>query len=186
MKLRVLIINLFCFVIFFSCGKGKNDPESCNGENTRRDIKLLVDEEASEIDTIPIITTVDSIGSIDLIKANSDTPRQDIEKRIFTITAEVDKVKKHRDGDWKVKLVDDNEKYLNCEVPNTGCSYVQESMYLEEFQLVRDWIEANEGEIEGEVVTITGVAFIDIDHHYPRNNSENEIELHPIIAISFE
>jgi len=62
-----IILILLSFI--YSCKKGKNNESSCNGSSTRRDIKIAIDELSSEIDTIPIITSVDSIGSIDLIKA---------------------------------------------------------------------------------------------------------------------
>ncbi len=186
MKKSIYIISSIILLINTACNKGKNNPESCNGESTRRDVKLVVDDDALEVDTIPITTSVDSIGSIDLIEAKSETNRQDIEKMVFKITAKVDKVKKHRDGDYKIKLVDENEKYINCEVPNTGCSYVSDSRFYDNYVAVREWIEENKGDIEGETVTVIGVAFIDIDHGYPRNNSDNEIELHPILDIYFE
>jgi hypothetical protein len=49
----------------------------------------------------------------------------------------------------------------------------------------RNWIEPRYGELAGKTVTITGVGFIDIDHRYPRNAAKNEMELHPILDISF-
>ncbi|MBD3638471.1 MAG: hypothetical protein HUJ25_14055 [Crocinitomicaceae bacterium] len=172
-------------LLFTACNKGKNNPESCNGESTRRDIKLVIDDAAMEVDTIPIVTTVDSIGSIELPEADKNTERLEIEKRTFTVTGLVHKVSKHRDGDYKIKFISDNEKYLNCEAPNTGCAYADSSRFYEQFKAVRAFIEQYEDELEGETLTITGVAFIDIDHKYPRNAAENEIELHPILNISF-
>ena len=118
-------------------------------------------------------------------EAKSETTRQDIEEITFTITATVHKVSKHRDGDWKIKLTDGNDKYINCECPNTGCKFIQNSIYLNRIKVVRDWIENNQEDLEGKTVTITGVAFIDIDHKFPRNAAENELELHPILDIHF-
>lgn len=185
MKLHHLVFVYIIALVISACNKGKNNQESCNGESTRRDIKLVTDTNAMEVDTIAITSTIDSLGSLNLIKVDSKTIRQDIEKKVFTVTAKVEKVKKYRDGDWKVKLVDENEKYLNCEAPNIGCSYAKTSRFYEKYQAVRIWIDENEDNLEGKVVTITGVAFIDINHGYPRNAAENEIELHPILDISF-
>ncbi len=185
LKSTTLLLTLTIISLAFSCKKGKNNPESCNGSSTRREVKLAIDDLASDIDTIPIITSVDSIGSISVPEADSDTERQDIEKRVFTITATVHKVSKHRDGDWKVKLTDGNDKYINCESPNMGCEYISSSIFLDQMQSVRDWIENNQDNLEGKTVTITGVAFIDIDHKYPRNAAENELELHPILDIHY-
>lgn len=187
-KLLILIPCLF-LGLSYSCKKGKNNSKACNGSSTRRDIKLVVDDNAMEVDTIPIVTTVDSIGSFSVPEADGDTDRQDVEKLTFQITAKVHKLSKHRDGDWKVKLVvgeEDDEKYVNCEAPNPGCSYAESSRFIDQFQLVHDWITKEEDNIVGKTVTVIGVAFIDIDHKYPRNAAENELELHPILDIYYE
>ncbi|UKN00976.1 hypothetical protein K6119_14670 [Paracrocinitomix mangrovi] len=178
-------IFLFSFMLL-ACNKGKNNDDSCNGSSTRRDIKIGIDTAAHLIDTIPIVTTVDSIGSIDVPEADKESVRMEIEKRTFTITAKVHKLSKHRDGDWKVKLTDGNDKYVNCESPNMGCEYISNSIFYDKMEKVRLWIETNKDSLEGTTVTITGVAFIDIDHKYPRNAAENEIELHPILDIHYE
>lgn len=172
-------------LILFSCKKGKNNPESCNGSSTRRDVKICIDELAAEIDTNAIVATIDSLASLDLVDAESELERQEIEKHVFTITGTVDKVKKYRDGDYHIKLVDENENYINCEAPNQGCSFAGGSPFLDQFITVRNWIEANENDLEGETLTITGVAFIDLKHPYPRNSAPNEIELHPILDLHF-
>lgn len=185
MKFRTLLIILIACGLFSACNKGKNNPDSCNGESTRRDVKIAIDDLAMEIDTLPIVTTVDSIGSIDVPEADGKTERQDIEKKVFTITATVHKLSKHLDGDWKVKLTDGNDKFINCESPNMGCEHVEGSIFYSEMENVRSWIEDNKNDLVGQTVTVTGVAFIDIDHKYPRNAAENELEIHPILDIHF-
>lgn len=181
----IKLLYVFLFLLLLSCKKGKNNPDACNGSSTRRDIKICVDASANEIDTSAIITTVEAIGNMSVPEADKDIERQDIEKKVFTITAKVHKVKKYRDGDWKVKLTDGNDKYINCESPNMGCTYISGSRFYEEMDQVRNWIEANKDDLEGKTITITGVAFIDIDHKYPRNAAENELEIHPILDIHF-
>lgn len=180
------IVVLSLVLMLSACKKGKNNSESCNGKNTRRSVKLAIDGEASQINLTPIVTTVDSIGGLEVPEADKKTKRQAIEKQVFTITAKVHKLSKHRDGDWKVKLTDGNDKYINCEAPNIGCDHATNSPFIEEFESVRGWIEAYKDDLEGKTVTITGVAFIDIDHRYPRNAADNELELHPILDIRFE
>jgi hypothetical protein len=181
------LLPIICCSLFLAaaCKKGKNNPDSCNGSSTRRDIKICIDDDANAIDTIAIVTTVDSIGGISVPESDKDSERQDIEKMVFTITAEVHKLSKHRDGDWKVKLTDGNDKYINCEAPNMGCAYISSSIFYDQMETSRDWIEENKDDLVGKTVTITGVAFIDIDHKYPRNAAENELELHPILDIRF-
>lgn len=185
MKYYILVISICTTFIFLGCKKGKNNPESCNGKNTRREIKIAIDKAASQIDLIPIITNVASIGNLDVPEADKNSSRQAIEKKTFTITAKVHKLSKHMDGDWKVKLTDGNDKYVNCESPNMGCEYIKNSTLYNEMEVVRNWIEENKDDLEGKTVTITGVAFIDIDHKYPRNAADNEIEIHPILDIHF-
>lgn len=185
---QALLFVIYFFLLTavnFSCNKGKNNSESCNGSSTRRDIKIAIDAAAMEIDTIPIVATIDSLGSLDLPKAKKDLERQDIEKHVFTVTGTVEKVKKYRDGDYHIKLVDENENFMNCESPNVGCKFISSSRFLEQFKTVRAFIEEHEDDLEGKTLTITGVGFIDIDHKYPRNAAPNEIELHPILDIQF-
>lgn len=184
-NILLFLASLLFMGIGFSCKKGKNNSESCNGSSTRRDIKLVIDDAASEVDTIPIIATIDSLGSLDLPKAKKDLERQEIEKHVFTVTGTVKKVSKYRDGDYHIKLEDEDENFLNCESPNFGCSYAPDSRFFEEFKTVREWIEENKEDLVGKTLTITGVGFIDLDHKYPRNAAPNEIELHPILDIHF-
>ena len=49
-------------VLLIECKK--NDPESCKGKNRRREIKLAIDESASEIDLDPISISVEVIGNL--------------------------------------------------------------------------------------------------------------------------
>lgn len=183
-RLSVLLVFALSFTVI-ACKKGKNNTESCNGKSTRRDVKLCTDEAASEINTTPIAIGVAEIGALSVPEIEKEDPRQDAEKTVYTITATVHKLSKHRDGDWKVKLTDGNDKYVNCENPNPGCEYAKSSPYYNEFLSVREWIEMHKDSLEGKTVTVTGVAFIDIDHKYPRNAAENELELHPILSIHF-
>ncbi|MGV6862377.1 MAG: hypothetical protein ACWA41_11435 [Putridiphycobacter sp.] len=172
-------------LFIFGCSKkGKNNDLACNG-NTRREVKILIDSSVTEIDTTIIETTIDSIGHIEVIEPTVKTPRQEIEKKVFRLTGIVDKVKRERDGDYHIKLVDENENYIITECPNPKCDYAINSPYIDRYNIVREFIESNLNELEGKTVTITGVAFIDIDHHYKRKQAENNIELHPILDISF-
>lgn len=178
-----LYLFLFCCLLFcVSCrDKGKNNPEACNGD-TRRAVKLLTDVEAAQIDTIPVLSSVADLNAFAVPDVKSETGRQQVEMKVYTVTAEVDKVKKERDGDFHIRLVD-GDNYLITECPNPECDYAQGSAYAAVYERVRSFIEAND--LEGKRVTITGVAFVDIDHHYKRKQAKNNIELHPILAIRF-
>lgn len=181
-----VLFHLLVSVIFLiSCGKGQNDPESCNGESTRRDIKICIDQDTAQILLTPEVIGVAEFGQLSVPEVAKEDGRQTIEKKVYTITATVHKLSKHRDGDWKVKLTDGNDLFVNCENPNPGCSYTADSPFIEQYKVVREWIEANKDDLEGKTVTITGVAFIDIDHKYPRNAAANELEIHPILDIHY-
>lgn len=180
---KIVLISILFFG--FACKKGKKNPSSCNGKNTRRSIKIAVDEQVGEIDTTVIVATIDSLENISVGKVDKNTPRIEVEKRIYRVRARVHKVSKHRDGDYKIKLTNGNDQYINCESPNVGCEFIDDSPYLSQMQVVRNFIELHRDELEGEVVTITGIGFIDIDHKFPRNAAKNEIEIHPILEIDF-
>jgi len=183
--MRTAIIFIVITSTFLACNKGKNNTKSCNGSSTRRDVKICIDQAANQIDMNPITIDVESIGALEVPEIDKKDPRQEAEKKVYTITATVHKISKHRDGDWKVKLTNGNDKYINCENPNPGCEYAKNSDFYDAFLNVREWIEANKNDLVGKTVTITGVGFIDIDHKYPRNAAENEMELHPILNIQY-
>lgn len=184
--MKHLIVFFGVLVLLSSCWKGKNNPESCNGSSTRREVKITTDSSASDIDTIPIFTTIDSLGSVEVSEVKGDTKRMEIEKKIFTLVGTVKDLDKKMDGDYHILLEDENEKQIICEAPNVGCEYVKESLFLEEFIKSRTFISKNEDDLEGRVVRITGVAFVDISHGPRKNQAENNIELHPILDITFE
>ncbi|MBK7129479.1 MAG: hypothetical protein IPM74_06805 [Crocinitomicaceae bacterium] len=182
-KTSIFIYVNLLFIIT-SCNQSETN-DACNGESTRRDIKIATDIDAVSIDTLPIISTVDSIGSIVVPEIDRKSPRQEIENKTFTITGKVEKVKKYHDGDWKVKLISADEKYLNCEIPNPDCEFAKNSVFYQKYLTAYQWVEDHHETLEGDTVTITGIAFIDIDHPYPRNSSENNLELHPVLTINF-
>jgi hypothetical protein len=178
---------LYCIVLVFitvcSCKhKGKNNPNACNGD-TRREVKLLTDSKAALVAPVTIYTTIDSLGAIAVPEVKSSTSRLTLEYQTYTVTAKVDKVKKELDGDYHIRLISSANNYLICEVPNANCEYATKCNYLKEYTNVRNFVEGNN--LEGKIVTITGVAFVDIDHHYARKQAKNNIELHPILYIKF-
>ncbi|MFN3342528.1 MAG: hypothetical protein ACK40M_07510 [Flavobacteriales bacterium] len=179
-----VVVFLHAMLHLFGCNKGKNDPDSCNGK-TRRPVKVVIDDRVNEIDTIPIPARLDSLGKIVVPEVKWETGRQDLELQTYTVRAKVHKLSKERDGDYHIRLIDDNENYLICEAPNPGCSYARQSRYLQNYIRVREFLDQNKKTLEGKTITLTGVAFIDIDHYYKRKQAENNLELHPVLAIHF-
>ena len=178
---RLLILSL----LITSCGKGLDDPEDCNGDSTRRDVKIAVDADTALIDHTPIPIGVLEFGQLSVPEVHKEDGRQTAEMKVYTITAKVHKLSHHRDGDWKIKLTDDQDHYVNCENPNPECTYAANSQFLINYKTVREWIQANKDDLEGKTVTVTGIGFIDVDHRYPRNSAANEMEIHPILDIHF-
>lgn len=183
------MIKYFFYIIiivmlFSLCKKkGKNNENSCNG-NTRREVKICTDDLSSLIDTFRINTTIKELGELTVPdKVKSETTRLGLELKTYIITAKVDKLKKERDGDYHLRMVDEEGNYLICESANPGCEYASQSRFLTQIKEVRAFIEDNH--LEGKTITITGVAFVDIDHGYKRKQAKNNIELHPILKISF-
>lgn len=176
---------LIVFALLFSCKKGKNNPDACNGSSTRREIKLCVDNKASLIDTTVIPISIDSIGSLSVVEAKKKTERQPVEMHVYRVTGTVDKVKKYRDGDYHIMLKDQNDHYVICEVPNSGCDYASNSPFISQFKFIGEKVKQDFDKLLGMEVTITGVGFIDINHHYHRKQASNNVEIHPILDISY-
>ncbi len=164
-----------------SCKKGKHNDEACNGD-TRREVKLLVDGRAPLVDTVSIFITIDSLGALEVPEVHSETGRQDMELFTYTVRCIVEEEDRKRDGDYHL-LLKDGDKYIIAEVPNPNCEYASASSYKDFFQEVYDFVEAND--LDRKEVEITGVAFVDIDHHYSRKQADNNLELHPIVRIRF-
>lgn len=180
MTRTTLIISVFALFVV-SCKKGQNNSESCNGD-TRRDVKLMTDALAVEVDTVPRLTTIEDLGALPVPDVDSDTERQGVEKQVYRVRCVVEEVDRKRDGDYHI-LLKSGDEYLIAEVPNPECDYAAVSPYLSSFRTALDFVESND--LEGKEVEITGVGFVDIDHHYSRKQADNNIELHPVLSIRF-
>lgn len=141
----------------------------------------MVDDLASEVDTNAIVTTIEAMGKLEVPEVKSETPRQEVEKQVYTVTGTVNKLKRYRDGDYHLRLEDEDGNYLITEVPNPDCKYAVDSEFANTYEELVTYIEANVS--EGQTITVTGVSFVDIDHKYKRKQAENNIELHPILKI---
>jgi hypothetical protein len=182
MILRPLVV-FSCVSLIFSCGKkGDNNPESCNGD-TRREVKLIIDSRYLRVDTVPEFTTIEELGALEVPDdVKSETGRLDLELKSYTVRAYVEEVDRKHDGDYHI-LLKSGEEYLICEVPNPDCDYAETASLREKYKEVVSFIENNE--LEGENVYVTGVAFVDIDHHYARKQAKNNLELHPVFDLHF-
>ncbi len=179
-NLKILILSCIFFLLF-SCNNLDKKDNDCNG-NTRREVKLLIDDKSSEINFIAISSKIDSLQNIDVIVTKKDTPRLAQEKQVYSITAKVDEVDRKPDGDIHIRLKD-GDNYLICEIPNPNCAFTKNTAWKSMYQTCLDFVIAND--ITDKNVTISGVAFVDINHHYKRKQSKNNMELHPVLSITF-
>ena len=164
-----------------SCHKGKHNPEACN-TGFRRELKELTDEKVGLINLVSDTVSVTEIGNLDVPDIDKKSDRQSVEQQLYTVKAKVLKATHEADGDYHI-LLEENGNYLICENPNPGCMYAQNSAYLAYYQDVRYFIENNS--LVGKMVTITGVGFIDFNHHNSKKHSKNFMELHPVLVINF-
>lgn len=174
------LISLVLVFIFISCGDKEHD-DSCNG-NTRREVKLMIDAAAANVDTNAVVISLEDLGNLSVPEVKKETERQEVETKLYTVTATVDEVDRKHDGDYHIRLKE-GDHYLICEIPNPGCEYAISSGKINDFIRTRNFVEGSD--LEGKTVTITGVAFVDIDHHYKRKQAKNNIELHPVLDIHF-
>lgn len=179
--MRLLIFLSAIIFLFPTCKTGKNNSQACNPD-IRRKVKLMMDAKACLVDTTPISISIEALGEIKVPKIHWETGRLDLELKTYRVRGIVDTVEDKLDGDIHIRLKS-GDKYLITEVPNPTCEFAKASKWNATFLKVIDFIEANK--LEGKEVEITGVAFVDVDHHYKRLTAANNIELHPIIKIRF-
>lgn len=172
---------LTLFILLFSCNKTSKIDDDCNG-NTRREVKILIDDQANDINFSVINSTIDSLQNIEVIVPEKETPRLDVEKQVYSITATVDKVDRKPDGDIHIRLTD-GTNYLIAEIPNPNCEYTKNTTWKTTYESCLAFVNAYD--LEDKTVKISGVAFIDIDHVYKRKQAKNNIELHPVLSIEF-
>lgn len=176
-----LLTHLFILTVVFSCNKTSKIDDDCNG-NTRREVKILIDDQANDINFSVINSTIDSLQNIEVIVPEKETPRLDVEKQVYSITATVDKVDRKPDGDIHIQLTD-GTNYLIAEIPNPNCEYTKNTTWKTTYESCLAFVNAHD--LEDKTVKISGVAFIDIDHVYKRKQAKNNIELHPVLSIKF-
>ncbi|MDB3907190.1 hypothetical protein N9355_06945, partial [Crocinitomicaceae bacterium] len=92
--MRTVLLFFAISSILLACNKGKDNTKSCNGSSTRRDVKICIDEAANQIDLTPITIDVESIGALEVPEIDKNDPRQEAEKKVYTITATVYKLSK--------------------------------------------------------------------------------------------
>ena len=180
--MRILWITLFLSVTLVNCSKkGRNNEQACNG-NTRRPVKICTDESVNMIDTNIVDISVLDFGELEVPIVDKETPRQSVEMQVYRITGIIDKVKRYRDGDYHIRLTDGHDNYVITEAANPDCDFAFSSVFIEKFREIESLIETSNLQ-EGDTISVIGVSFVDLDHHYKRKQAKNNLELHPILKL---
>ncbi|MFT5778369.1 MAG: hypothetical protein ACI837_001325 [Crocinitomicaceae bacterium] len=180
--LKLTAIFILISLSSFDAYTQENGDNKCNGK-ARRSIKLLADSLAHEIDTNRILISIKEYGELDVPKVSRTTPRHSSEKKVYTMRGSVTKIKRYMDGDYHILISDDYGNHVITEIPNPNCEYARDSPFR---PIYEKWFHRMEEEsfIElGDQLEVTGVAFIDLDHHIKRKQAPNHLEIHPILEM---
>jgi hypothetical protein len=86
MNIQSIAVFALCMLGFSCSDKGDNNPEACNGD-TRRKVKLMIDDRSILVDTIPEFTTIEALGALSVPDdVKSETARLDLELKTYTTT----------------------------------------------------------------------------------------------------
>jgi hypothetical protein len=150
----------------------------------RWDVKTLTDPDASRVNLVPQVATVEDL--IDLPAPVEPTSRVQQEFNSYQLTGTVTFAKLEADNDIHMVLTDPNGRTMIIESPCRDCA--QTSIVHDQIATVRQIVEAQfpkaaSGGVENTSVpvTVTGVAFFDRLHGQD-GVAPNGIELHPILS----
>jgi hypothetical protein len=185
----VIIAGLAYVLLFAGAGAGiveRDKDDKCGGVE-RWDQKVVIDDEADNINTTPVITTIKEMNAISTadLEIKKNTERQEIEKQVYTIK---DCFITHaiRESDNDIHLViEDGEKHtMIAEIPDTKCKDARKSEFIEDFRKARKTFLKFQNVYNHRKFDITGVLFVDKEHSKPpTGNAKNNIELHPVIDL---
>ncbi len=161
----------------------------CGGVE-RWDIKVLTDSDVTNVNFIPVPTTVDSLINIIVPNHTSGTPRMaGIEDQVYKIRCHITIKKIESDDDYHLVVSDTFGNTMIVEVPDPLCSSVSASAYVNQFISARTFVDTNIAvgnvyNVNLPDVEITGVSFADIEHGQT-GAAPNQMELHPVLDIQF-
>lgn len=159
----------------------------CGGVE-RWDEKVLADDLASQVNFLPVNTTMDSLIHIPTTPNGSAPRMPGIEFQTYTIKCFIVEKKNESDDDYHLVLKDGNKTMIG-EVPDPTCSVASTSAHVDDFIAARNWVNLHIGvdpmnPVNMPAVDITGVAFVDVPHQQT-GAAPNQMEIHPILNIHY-
>lgn len=150
-------------------------------------VKTAADPLAQEIDTTDVQDT--TVSALDAIPRPPDpsTRVAPVETTVYRVHATLTEYKAESDGDVHLLLPGGTGRMIT-EIPSPSCD--AGSIFAAQIRDARAAFDARHHEkdtyvYDGEQVTVTGVGFFDVEHGQ-RGTAPNNIELHPVVALSFD
>lgn len=183
-NLLILIAVGFMAIALVPVGEG------CGIE--RREVKALLDKDASQIKWTPITSNIKTLVSfvqpfpVKDKKFNKNV-RFGYEFNVYEIKCKIREFRKEDDGDYHLVLVDinDSTRTMIGEILNPECPDLLNSQYTSALNNAREEFEMfklPKNKVMEGIYTITGVCFF--DHiHGQLGVAPNGVEIHPIMDI---
>lgn len=189
--LRVLLLSTTILVAGGTLADAAPLTLTCPGKE-RWSVKTGTDVDAARVDMSQIVqTTIVEMRSWPAPRPRPKDRRANaVEMTVYSITGFLTKWKREPDQDYHLIIADQNRTTIIAEVPNTGCIRGT-SPFAAGIETSRDAVDdqvnvtgtypTDEAKIP---VRVTGVGFFDKSAH-GAGAPPNGIELHPVIAITF-
>jgi hypothetical protein len=150
----------------------------------RWEVKVLADDQASDISFIPEKTTLGRLTRLSTKKSKDGNPRQPAEMKTYTIECRINKFLYEDDGDIHLVLEDSGQTMIG-EIPFPYYKAADESGFKKKFIRVRRQFHGLTDTDPGyshRTFLVTGVGFVDFPHGQT-GHADNNLELHPILNI---
>jgi len=193
-KPQTFLIGSLLYVLLFAGAsseiiKERDKDNKCGGEERWKQ-KVLIDNEANQIDETPEETTIEELSKIDTkLKENrygEGKPRMEIEKKVYKIKhCFITEIIRENDNDLHLVIEDGDKHTMIAEIPDAQCPDALNSQWVEFFGDVMETIENHANNYRHFMFTITGVLFVDKSHGQT-GKAPNNVEIHPVLEIKVE
>jgi len=189
--LRILLLTATILVAGGTLVDAAPVALTCPGKE-RWPVKTGTDADAARVDMSQIVqTTVVEMRSWPAPRPRPNDRRANaVEMTVYSVTGFLTKWKREPDQDYHLIIADEDRRTIIAEVPHTGCIRGT-SPFAAGIAISRDAVD-DEINVTGRYATdaakipvrVTGVGFFDKSAH-GTGAPPNGIELHPVIAITF-
>jgi hypothetical protein len=168
-------------------GESMSDSSHEGSDVSRWQVKVLADDETSDINFKPENTTLHWLITQKTKPAKEKNPRQPIELKTYRIECRIDDFLYEDDGDVHLVLKSGNETMIG-EIPFPYFPAAKESGFKTKFKNARKQFHKvvdNDPNYKYRTVIVTGVGFVDKPHGQT-GKSDNNLELHPVLSIELK